>query len=423
MPEVTADMLRRVRHNYRVGALGAFVGIAVAVIAFITESQWAPLEFPPGLYLFSPYYSLGLNLVTLSIMVTLERLAHRASRLDSASDRAVRYRRIWEVQSGVGVLYMIGAVIMVPVSLLALQLGTTGAAFIVPAAVGAYVHMMARRIHRDGSTAAAGAVPYAPAHDLAAATAESADTDVRAAQTTNPRPTRPPVAPIAVAVCAGALVAIPLLIEGYLVQLELGARAPGGSATGAGFARGLMMFLDITAVTALGIVVLILGIVNLRRKVTPALGWATIGLTVLSFGVTPGVATQSIADALGGTGPISVDNLPEPAEALRVVDEYRQAHPDDNPTDLDTMAKSLSTYSYEGGIRAFADDSGSVLWLQQDYPDQGSICISVHPEKRNETSTMWLQQVDSLAAMTHFGDFVNGECEGTEVGRMGAFIG
>lgn len=423
MPEATADMLRRVSRNYRVGALGAFVGIVVAVIAFITESQRAPLDFPPGIYVFSPYYSLGLNLVTLAIMVTFERIAHRASRLESTIDRTVRYRRIWDRQSGVGVLYMIAAVIMVPVSLVALQLGATGVAFIVPAAVGAYVHMMARRIHRDSTTEAAVAVPDSTTHDFSAVAPESADPAVIATLTTSTRPTRPPVAPIVVAACAGALVAIPLLVEANLVYLELQARAPGGSAAGSGFARGLMMFLDITALTALGVVVLILGIVNLVRKVKPALGWTTIALTLLSFGVTPGVATQSIADALGGSGPINVDNLPEPAEALRLIDEYRQTHPDDNPNDLDAMTKSLSTYSYDGGIRAFANDSGSVLWLQEDYPDQGSICVSVLPDQRDGSATQWLVQVSGLESMAFFGDFVVGECPGTEVPRMGAVIG
>ena len=420
MNTIAPELARRVRRNYLVSAALLGIATAIAVAALAAEASEGHLMFPPGAYLFSPYYSLfAIALAWLGVVYFLVQ-SHKLTREGPSQYSAVIYNRTWILQSMVGPIVLFGAVLMIPGSLLALQLGLTGLASVFPLFCGAFTHMQAHKINKDIVADRIGAPRRSYLAPVPASVDDSESVESASASTPAMDPTSglAPKAPIAVQlyfVAALVLIGIHLVNEIILFTLYRDGMAPGGSMYSATFAQGFMMFTDIFVVGIFGVIVLVVSIINLRRGVPRRIGVATLVLSALSLVLVPGMVAPTLSE---WTGPAAIDTakLLEPQMALDSIHAYRITHePATGPDgyfEHDYVINSLRGYDYDGTVPMFTDDAGALKWLQFDYPDQGSVCLFIGADVRDPANPAVMTEVSTLDDMAYFGDLTPGECVG-----------
>lgn len=100
---------------------------------------------------FSPAFSFAGELFALPGLIYLYRASLKMRDLDGVKQKT-QYIRIWSMQQVLGTFATIGAVIMIPVSALALQGGVAGFSIVFPTFAGAFIHLKARAINRSINT-------------------------------------------------------------------------------------------------------------------------------------------------------------------------------------------------------------------------------------------------------------------------------
>lgn len=427
MDTIAPELVQRVRRNYILGIVLLAVSTVVAIWALVAEASSGMLAFPPGAYIFSPVYTLGTLAASWVGVIFWVTQTARLTRPGPQQHSFTVYLRMWTVQLVIGPIVLTSAALMIPGSLLVLQLGLTGIAFTVPIFCAAIVHLRALRLNKDILADRLGRprehVPKPDVVGAASATGPVA-TPAEAPDSANgpaapPQSTLAPASPIAphlYLVVAAGLVGIHLVMEFILFTLYRDGMAVGGSLTGAYFAQGFMQFADIFVLSVFGVIVLVIAIINLIRGVPRRIGIATASLTALSLVLVPGQLAPTLSSWTGAS-PIDTSHLLEPQMALDSVHSYRIGHePASNPSgyyEHDYVVDSLlHNFHYDMTVPMFADESGAVKWLQFDYPDQGSVCLFIGADIRDPADPAKLISVATLGDMAFFGDFVAGECEG-----------
>ncbi len=405
MDTIAPDLAKRVWHNYLLASILLLAATALAVAALVSEITARTMIFPPGLYFFSPVYTLSAIAVAW-VGVIFWLIQARALNAPGPSQYSPTiYGRIWALQSMTGPVVSVGAAVMVPGSLIALQMGLVGLAVVFPLFAGALLHLIANRINKDVRADAQGS-PRAfftrPA---------KGDSVVKPDE----RAPKPPIAPAVFFGLSIAVLAVYLLNEFIQLVLLRQGLAVGGSTHGAllytGFSQVLTMFVfDPLSVFVIGMTAL-----NLYRGIPRRTGILTITFAALGLVLSPGQLSGALGNAFGASS-IDEQNLLEPQSALSSIASYRSMNavsPDSKYLDNSYVVDSLlHDFHYDMELPMFADESGAVRWLQFDYP-QGVICVYIGTDLRSETDPSDMTQVGSLDDMNFFGDFAATECTGT----------
>jgi hypothetical protein len=98
--------------------------------------------------LFSPLATLIADLIAAPGMIWLYRSSKKLAALSPEGART-KYRAIWAFQQIVGTIVTAGAVVMIPGSLMAIQMLLPGFAVVFPIFAGAYIHLRARALNRE----------------------------------------------------------------------------------------------------------------------------------------------------------------------------------------------------------------------------------------------------------------------------------
>lgn len=128
---------------------------AITIAGFIQvlamQASNADLSFSNALAgngLFSPLGTLIADAFAAPGMIWLYRSSKKLATL-SPDEASKKYRGMWAFQQVVGTIVTIGAVIMIPGSLMAIQMLLPGFAVVFPIFAGAYIHLKARKLNRE----------------------------------------------------------------------------------------------------------------------------------------------------------------------------------------------------------------------------------------------------------------------------------
>lgn len=430
MITIAPDLATRVLRNYRLAALLLGVATVLALTAAGFEAASGNLFASSAAYLFSPLYTLAANAVAWIGVIYWLVQSQRLTQPGPQQYAIATYNRIWGLQSAAGPIAVTGAIVMIPGSLLALQMGISGLASVFPLFAGAILHFRASRINKDIRADQAGtARPYYPPVVDALASAPSADdivVDSSPAAVSSevsddrlpaqPAAAKPPVAPGVLFIVSLSLIGVYVIDEFTMLTGIRAGQSIAGSSTGVSMQIGLSQFIDMFLWTPAGIVIVVLAAINLGRGAPRKQGIATIVCAGLGLALIPGQLSTALGATLGASS-IDESNLLEPQSALSSISSFRAANPVspavkylDNSYVVDSL---LHDFHYDMEVPMFADESGAVHWLQFGYP-QGVICVYIGTDVRSGIEPSDMTQVGSLNEMSYFGDFAATECTGTQ---------
>lgn len=117
--------------------------------------------------LFSPLGTLIADAIAAPGMIWLYRSSKKLATL-SPDEASKKYRGMWAFQQVVGTIVTVGAVIMIPGSLMAIQMLLPGFAVVFPIFAGAFIHLKARALNREMKVGGPTPVPPASPHEKTA---------------------------------------------------------------------------------------------------------------------------------------------------------------------------------------------------------------------------------------------------------------
>lgn len=137
---------------YRTALIWLIVATALSAVSVIADLVLrlfgVGLSYLVGGGLFTGYVPLVADVIAWPGIVWLHRRAKSLENLDIEKAKDT-YAKMWGLQSFTGTLVTIGAIIMIPGSFMAIQMGMPGFAIIVPVFAGAWIHSQARAINRS----------------------------------------------------------------------------------------------------------------------------------------------------------------------------------------------------------------------------------------------------------------------------------
>lgn len=120
---------------YRTALKLLAVSAALAIVSIIAQTAVSTFKvfipFVIGGGVFNPYIPLVVDLIALPGLIWLYRRAQGLQFLTPEA-AAASYEKIWSFQQLIGTLVSLGAIIMIPGSIFAIQMGLPGLAILVP---------------------------------------------------------------------------------------------------------------------------------------------------------------------------------------------------------------------------------------------------------------------------------------------------
>ncbi|MEY4061364.1 MAG: hypothetical protein RIQ31_1026 [Actinomycetota bacterium] len=245
---------------------------------------------------FSPLETLIADLIAAPGMIWLYRSSKKLATLSPEGART-KYRAIWAFQQIIGTIVTAGAVVMIPGSLMAIQMLLPGFAVVFPIFAGAYLHLKARALNREMKVGGPTPVPTESPEE------KSAQLPVAVVETSAG------LIPMIVAI---ALFAINLVAEiAFFIEFRNDPELStlGASMYPTSMYLGLVQVLDIFVISTISIVFFIVALRARRTYVKGRMRLISI-FTVANLLIFPGAFAMPLATALGPS---------ESAQALNVL--------------------------------------------------------------------------------------------------------
>lgn len=319
---MTESQVVRLIALYRTALKLLAVSTVLAVVAILAELAVNRfnlfIPFLVGGGVFSPYVPLVADLIALPGVLWLYRSAQSLRSLDSDVS-AAKYSQIWAFQKTVGSVVTLGAIIMIPGSLIAIQMGIPGLAILLPIFGGAWVFSQARKINRDISIGEKGEV----------------DKTQHVETTVNPYLTKtenvpPKDARAGMALLFGAtlMLVINIFTEFSLVNdlrntpEFFGTESRLGSVS---WTIGYSAVADVLIFGSLGIAVLVFAVIA-RKRIPQKRFIAIVSISALQLALVSGSAAPTIAHFLGPSQ-IANDLQAQADQALETYNYLRNIEP------------------------------------------------------------------------------------------------
>ncbi len=269
--------------------LASATGITIAgffqVLAM--QSSNGDLSFSNALAgngLFSPLATLIADLIAAPGMIWLYRSSKKLATLSPEGART-KYRAIWAFQQIVGTIVTAGAVVMIPGSLMAIQMLLPGFAVVFPIFAGAYIHLRARALNRE----------YRLAQNTPPAVQAELEVENKPEITTDPKSGMVPL------VITGLLLAINVVGEISFYnefRSDPGFSTLGSSMYPSSMMLGLAQFLDIFVIDLIALVFMIIAIKARARYPKGRMRLIAI-FTIANLAIFPGAFATPLALSAG----------------------------------------------------------------------------------------------------------------------------
>ncbi len=291
MTELQVERLFKLyRKALIIWAISTGLGLLSLGAELVFSQTQVYLTFLMGGGVFSPYVVLAGNAVALPGTLLLYNRAKSLSKVEDDQAKFV-YQKLWATQQALGVLVSIGAVIMVPGAIFAVQLGATGLAILLSVFGGSWVFSQARKIDREIKTEKPSVGAEAIDEQKTSVYAQSKSADPNKTKNTG----------IVLLVAAALMLAINLLTEFNLVRDLRGTPEFYGADSRLGDVSwniGYAGVADVLFFGTLGIAVIVLAL-TARSRMTRNRLIAILSISIVQLVFVPGSLTQTIAKALG----------------------------------------------------------------------------------------------------------------------------
>ena len=299
---------------YRTALKWLTVATALSVVSVFAELVFSFFKiFIPyviGGGVFTGYVPLVADAIAWPGIVWLYRSAKSLESL-GVEEAKETYAKMWGLQSFTGTLVTIGAIVMIPGSFMAIQMGIPGLAIIVPIFAGAWIHSQARGINRSIK---------APADELV-----SEPKEAEIAEETKP------VAKDGADKNAGMLplwVAASMLIINLLTDYSLLTRYQdtpsfiknGTMDMGLSMTAGLAAFGDVAIFGSIGVVMLVL-LLKARKRMPKKRFFIALALSIAQLAYVPNVFSPMLARTLGPSAQaaVSQSNMDDSVTTLNYI--------------------------------------------------------------------------------------------------------